>query len=376
MPTIPASKLGQNNVSASQSSCCIRLHVFYKVVIASVIILVILQYCFSAITESHKYEPWFSISHPQNPPNALGKPIASSPTGSLFERHENESQSSASTNATDSGGNLPKCPPVPPHLEGPITVHKEDVSTEVLERKLGQSLQPGGFGKPANCLAKESVAIIVPYRARETHLRVLLANLHPLLRRQQLQYAIFVVEQAGNGPFNRAMLMNVGYKEALRLNNFTCFIFHDVDLLPEDDRNIYSCPEQPRHMSVAVDVFSYKLPYAEIFGGVSAMRKEQFELVNGFSNLFWGWGGEDDDMANRIKFHKLHISRYPTNIARYKMLSHKKEKANPTRYKFLYSGKRRFKTDGLNSLKYSLKKRELKPLYTWLYVDIGSSKSS
>lgn len=38
------------------------------------------------------------------------------------------------------------------------------------------------------------------------------------------------------------------------------------------------------------------LPYEDIFGGVSALTKEQFINVNGFSNEFWGWGGEDDDM--------------------------------------------------------------------------------
>lgn len=75
----------------------------------------------------------------------------------------------------------------------------------------------------------------------------------------------------------------------------------------------------------------YRLPYADLFGGVSAVSREQFRLVNGFSNVFWGWGGEDDDMANRIKAHGLHISRYPANVARYKMLTHKKERANPKR---------------------------------------------
>lgn len=54
------------------------------------------------------------------------------------------------------------------------------------------------------------------------------------------------------------MLMNVGYVEALKEKTFDCFIFHDVDLLPEDDRNLYTCPEQPRHMSVAVDKFKYR----------------------------------------------------------------------------------------------------------------------
>ena len=39
--------------------------------------------------------------------------------------------------------------------------------------------------------------------------------------------------------------------------------------------------------------------------------------VNGFSNRFWGWGGEDDDMANRIFANNLYISRYPVVISRY-----------------------------------------------------------
>lgn len=75
-----------------------------------------------------------------------------------------------------------------------------------------------------------------------------------------------------------------------------------------------------------------RLPYRDIFGGVSALTKEQFLKLNGFSNLFWGWGGEDDDMAKRIRTHGFHISRYPHNIARYTMLKHRKQKANPKRY--------------------------------------------
>ena len=50
--------------------------------------------------------------------------------------------------------------------------------------------------------------------------------------------------------FNRAALFNVGYLEAMKLYAYDCFIFHDVDLLPEDLRNVYKCGEQPRHMYV------------------------------------------------------------------------------------------------------------------------------
>jgi predicted glycosyltransferase involved in capsule biosynthesis len=41
------------------------------------------------------------------------------------------------------------------------------------------------------------------------------------------------------------------------------------------------------------------MPYGYIFGGVEAIWKEHFEKVNGFSNKYWGWGGEDDDLYHR-----------------------------------------------------------------------------
>lgn len=105
---------------------------------------------------------------------------------------------------------------------------------------------------------KNLLSILIYFRDREVHLRILLHNLHAVLTKQQLDYAIFVIEQHENETFNRAKLMNVGYAEAVKLYDWQCFIFHDVDLLPEDDRNVYSCPEQPRHMSVAIDKFQYK----------------------------------------------------------------------------------------------------------------------
>lgn len=76
----------------------------------------------------------------------------------------------------------------------------------------------------------------------------------------------------------------------------------------------------------------YRLPYADLFGGVIGMSRYHFQLVNGFSNMFWGWGGEDDDMASRVKAHDLNITRYHPNVARYHMLTHAKQKANPKRY--------------------------------------------
>ena len=66
------------------------------------------------------------------------------------------------------------------------------------------------------------------------------------------------VFQSGNGTFNKGRIMNAAFKEALKLYDFQCIVFHDVDLVPEDDRNMYTCPWQPRHMSVAIDEHDYR----------------------------------------------------------------------------------------------------------------------
>ncbi|XP_063708533.1 beta-1,4-N-acetylgalactosaminyltransferase bre-4 [Culicoides brevitarsis] len=268
------------------------------------------------------------------------------------------------------------CPMVPDDLEGPIQVDTMYETLEAVEEHLRGKVLSGGRYHPKKCNSKHRVAIIVPYRDREHHLPIFLKNIHPFLMKQQIDYGIFIVEQTSNGQFNRAKLMNIGFVEAVKLYNWDCFVFHDVDLLPMDDRNLYTCPEQPRHMSVAVDTLGFKLPYSTIFGGVSAMTVEQFLNVNGFSNSFWGWGGEDDDMSNRLKHRGYHISRYPVNIARYTMLTHKKEKANPRRYEKLQNGVKHFDNDGLNSLKYKVIEIKKTPLFIRIKVDINQDQTA
>lgn len=184
-----------------------------------------------------------------------------------------------------------------------------------------------------------------------------------------------MISQDDNEVFNRAMLFNVGYSEAVNLSDtkWDCLVFHDVDLLPEDDRNLYTCPDQPRHMSVAVDKFKYLLPYKDLFGGVSAMSVQHFNLVNGFSNQYWGWGGEDDDMAKRLVSNKLKITRYKSDIARYTMIKHQREnsnKPNPNRHKLLQTSKTFQLRDGLNNLNYTLLNVTSYPLYTRISVSL------
>uniref|UniRef100_A0A8C0BDR5 Beta-1,4-galactosyltransferase n=1 Tax=Buteo japonicus TaxID=224669 RepID=A0A8C0BDR5_9AVES len=189
------------------------------------------------------------------------------------------------------------------HVEFSQPVNLEEVA------RINPEVKAGGRFAPKDCIALQKVAIIIPFRNREEHLKYWLYYLHPILQRQQLDYGVYVINQDGEEEFNRAKLLNIGFAEALKEYDYDCFVFSDVDLIPMDDRNTYKCYSQPRHLSVSMDKFGFRLPYNQYFGGVSALSKEQFTKINGFPNNYWGWGGEDDDIYNRSSLKCLYLPK-------------------------------------------------------------------
>ena len=88
---------------------------------------------------------------------------------------------------------LPKCPMIPPGLHGTVKTITVDVPDTMEElESLFPYLLPGGRFHPEECTARHRVAIVVPYRDREDHLRTFLLNIHKFLRPQQLDYAIYL----------------------------------------------------------------------------------------------------------------------------------------------------------------------------------------
>ncbi len=141
----------------------------------------------------------------------------------------------------------------------------------------------------------EELIILVPYRDREENLKRFIPHIHAFLK--NIKHRIVVIEQAGEGLFNHAKLLNVGF--SLYQNEGAYFCFHDVDMLPESASCDYSYPVMPTHLSVYCSQFEYQ-SRPRYFGGVLLVNREDFRKVNGFSNQYWGWGGEDDDFKKRI----------------------------------------------------------------------------
>ncbi|VEL39412.1 unnamed protein product [Protopolystoma xenopodis] len=194
-------------------------------------------------------------------------------------------------------------------------------------------LYPGGLWSPlsvgnSNCTQQSGLAVVIPFRNRHRQLNTMLPILHQGLRRQ--------------------------------------------GVIP------YACPrdpnEPPLHMSANVSQFGWKLLYRGLVGGVLRISTAQFVRVNGYSNMYWGWGGEDDDLHTRLVTTEIGFKRLPGDVGVYYSLPHPLAQRHLKKTLrdsiLLNTSHARFKHDGLLQLRYQLTKVTPMPALTWLVVNL------
>jgi len=147
-------------------------------------------------------------------------------------------------------------------------------------------------------MQSDKFAIIVPYRDRLQHLNKFV----PYMRAMFPNADIFVIEQAAGKPFNRGKLLNIGVLQS----DADYYALHDVDMLPV--KSDYSYPEYPTLLATQAQQFGYKMPFAEYFGGVVLISREDMLKVNGYHNEFWSWGAEDNNFRDRVIASGLHVA--------------------------------------------------------------------
>jgi len=152
---------------------------------------------------------------------------------------------------------------------------------------------------------KHKLGIIIPYRDRANQLFEFKKEIGKHI---DFDYEIIVVEQLGDQDFNRGKLLNIGFVRAEELG-CDYVVFHDVDMLPVDVD--YSYVDKPIHLITDLDLpegISRTL-FDEYFGGVTLFPSNIFKQINGYSNEYWGWGFEDDDLLLRCQENHIQLDR-------------------------------------------------------------------
>ncbi len=150
-------------------------------------------------------------------------------------------------------------------------------------------------------MIKHKLGICIPYRDREEHLRKLVPALTEHLNKQGIDHKFYVGHQVDDRLFNRGGMKNIAAEYAFN-DGCDYIAWHDVDMLPHEDCD-YSYPEEtPIHIATRLEKYNYGLGYDQYFGGIILFNREQVERTNGYSNNYWDWGQEDDDLFWRSYF--------------------------------------------------------------------------
>ena len=270
----------------------------------------------------------------------------------------------------------------------------------------------GGHYKPPNCEARSKVAFLIPYRVkdpenrakgtREWQLTLFLKHMIPWLQKQMIEFKIYVVFQSWeDGEFNRAKLSTIGYLEAEKDGPWDCYTVHDIDRLPFNPNITYHCAPHGK-------TYHYTT-FGGDFGGCGSVPGHTMRAINGWSNMFYGWGGEDQDMGWRLieaskiaSDHIFHLIRAdpktknlnhlekvyiqknynPFNIWGPTMttstwsyihtgLNSRDKKVNEKRGGLLANFTERWPFDGLHNLRYKVTGVVKSPLFTTVNVDFA-----
>jgi hypothetical protein len=161
------------------------------------------------------------------------------------------------------------------------------------------------------------LGICVPYRNREEHLNKFLPTLTKFLENKEIEHSFYFAHQIDDKLFNRGAMKNIAAKHAFD-DGCDYIVWHDIDMLPLNDECDYSFPtDNPKHIAVNLSKYNYTLAYEQYFGGAVLFTKEQVEKTNGYSNEYWDWGMEDDDLFWRCYFENM------TTFSNYKKLENR-----------------------------------------------------
>ena len=146
-------------------------------------------------------------------------------------------------------------------------------------------------------MSNHKLGVCVPYRNREAHLHEFIPKMAKYLKEQGINFQMYFCHQDDDKLFNRGATKNIAAKHAFE-DGCDYIVWHDIDMIPIDGGGCdYSYPEgAPRHIATKISQMDWELKYHEYFGGAVLFTKEQALNTNGYSNNYWDWGMEDDDL--------------------------------------------------------------------------------
>lgn len=156
----------------------------------------------------------------------------------------------------------------------------------------------------------QKIAIIVGYHKKfNTKIQLLrfVNHMTDFMDKTKLEYKIFIIKQKNQShALNLGKLYNSGF-EIAENENFDKFIFHDINILPNDDMIPYYIrnSKSPIHLGYHANISTYDIFYL----GSIMFNKSKFIDINGYPLNITGWYGWDREILNRMKYEHLKLGQ-------------------------------------------------------------------
>ena len=176
---------------------------------------------------------------------------------------------------------------------------------------------------------------------------------------------LYVIEQGNDKKFNRGILINAGHDIIKKSGvGYINEVHHDIDVQP--DRTLIK-------YFYSSDVIACKKAfYNHFFGTLSVLPVKIMDEVNGYSNNFWGWGVEDDNLSRRITSKNIKVYNADPYITKLVELPHKNawelNIVNKDRHVIDDKDVAEGYKSGLADLKYTIIKKEVLNDHTFKYI--------
>jgi len=148
------------------------------------------------------------------------------------------------------------------------------------------------------------LGLVVPYKNRPEQLQQFKKSILSYI--QDIDYELIIVDQVDDNDFNRGKLLNIGFLHADKLG-CDYVVFHDIDMLPIDVDYGYSDTVLHLIDDLQTPEGFDRVNFDEYFGGVTLFPSTVFKNINGYTNEYWGWGFEDDNLMLRCRSKKVKL---------------------------------------------------------------------
>lgn len=224
----------------------------------------------------------------------------------------------------------------------------------------------------------QKFAIIVPFRdpgdgSRNKQKQIFIKSIKELLGDSNT-LVIFSIQSADGCPFNRGALLNIGTRFAFK-NGAQWVIHHDVDLIPSVKTfELYKIPpnDGPIHIGW---LWKDKYTFKDYLGGILSISEKHMRKINGYPNHFWGWGGEDDALYNRLVKHNIKVFRPTEQFGKIKDIEEDEGESGKLSLKQRILKKKRILQDleglqGYNEIKYKTINKNIKKYKDIKMIDV------